>query len=135
MLRLLRCYRGKNLSLSDPSETEKVLPLWDHINELSRRIKIWIYAFLGATLFFLVFPADPVSVYQNPFQIYKPLITAVLLAIRENLLPPQYFLIAGTVTAPLEIIVLGAAVFGFAASVPELAYDIYMFFDSAIKPS
>ena len=121
--------------MSNPSETEKVLPLWDHINELSRRIKIWIYAFLGATLFFLVFPADPVSVYQNPFQIYKPLITAVLLGIRERLLPPQYFLIGGTVTAPLEIIVVGAAVFGFAASVPVLAYEIYKFVDPAIKPS
>jgi len=50
-------------------------------------------------------------------------------------LPPQYFLIGGTVTAPLEIIVVGAAVFGFVASVPVLAYEIYKFVDPAIKPS
>jgi sec-independent protein translocase protein TatC len=121
--------------LSDAGETEKVLPLWDHINELSRRIRVWIYAFFISTLFYLVFPADPISFFQNPLQTYRPLITAVIKGIRERLLPPQYTLIGGTVTAPLEIIVVGAAVFGFATSVPVLAYEIYKFVDPAIKPT
>ena len=121
--------------MSDEAEGDKILPLWDHINELSRRIRIWIYAFVASTLFFLVFPADPASVLRNPLQIYRPLITAVILGIRERLLPSDYFLIGGTVTAPLEIIVVGAAVFGFATSVPVLAYEIYKFIDPAIKPS
>ncbi len=120
--------------MPDEGNSEKVLPLWDHIGELSRRIKVWIYAFLAATLFFLVFPADP-SFFRNPFQLYPPLITVVLKGIRERLLPSQYTLIGGTVTAPLEIIVVGAAVFGFATSVPVLAYEIYKFVDPAIKPT
>ncbi len=121
--------------MSDAGETERVLPLWDHINELSRRIRVWIYAFFISTLFYLVFPADPISFFQNPLQTYRPLITAVIKGIRERLLPPQYTLIGGTVTAPLEIIVVGAAVFGFATSVPVLAYEIYKFVDPAIKPT
>jgi len=121
--------------LSETSEGEEVLPLWDHISELSRRIKVWIYAFVISTLFFLIFPADPVSFFQNPFQTYRPLITEVIKGIRERLLPPQYTLIGGTVTSPLEIIVVGAAVFGFATSVPILAYEIYKFVDPAIKPT
>jgi sec-independent protein translocase protein TatC len=121
--------------LSDSAEPDKVLPLWDHINELSRRIKIWIYAFVISTLFYLIFPADPISFVQNPLQIYRPLITEVIKGIRERLLPPQYTLIGGTVTSPLEIIVVGAAVFGFATSVPVLAYEIYKFVDPAIKPT
>jgi sec-independent protein translocase protein TatC len=121
--------------LSDAGETERVLPLWDHINELSRRIRVWIYAFFISTLFYLVFPADPISFFQNPLQTYRPLITAVIKGIRERLLPPQYTLIGGTVTSPLEIIVVGAAVFGFATSVPVLAYEIYKFVDPAIKPT
>ena len=121
--------------MANEGETEKILPLWDHVNELARRIKVWIYTFLAATLFFLVFPADP-SFFKNPFQLYPPLITVILKGIRERLLPPgQYTLIGGTVTAPLEIIVVGAAVFGFAASVPVLAYEIYKFVDPAIKPA
>lgn len=121
--------------MSETSEGEEVLPLWDHISELSRRIKVWIYAFVISTLFFLIFPADPVSFFQNPFQTYRPLITEVIKGIRERLLPPQYTLIGGTVTSPLEIIVVGAAVFGFATSVPILAYEIYKFVDPAIKPT
>jgi sec-independent protein translocase protein TatC len=121
--------------LSETGEGEEVLPLWDHISELSRRIKVWIYAFVISTLFFLIFPADPVSFFQNPFQTYRPLITEVIKGIRERLLPPQYTLIGGTVTSPLEIIVVGAAVFGFATSVPILAYEIYKFVDPAIKPT
>jgi sec-independent protein translocase protein TatC len=121
--------------LSETTEGEEVLPLWDHISELSRRIKVWIYAFVISTLFFLIFPADPISFFQNPLQTYRPLITEVIKGIRERLLPPQYTLIGGTVTSPLEIIVVGAAVFGFATSVPILAYEIYKFVDPAIKPT
>jgi sec-independent protein translocase protein TatC len=121
--------------LHEEGETEKVLPLWDHVNELSRRIRVWIYAFVVSTLFYLIFPADPVSFFRNPFQSYQPLITGIIKGIRERLLPPQYTLIGGTVTSPLEIIVVGAAVFGFATSVPVLAYEIYKFVDPAIKPT
>ncbi len=121
--------------MGDKGEKEKILPLWDHIAELSKRVKVWIYSFVIATVLFLAFPADPLSVFRNPFQIYQPLITAILRAIRNSLLPAQYTLIGGTVTAPLEVIVVGAAVFGFASSVPVLAYEIYKFVDPAIKPS
>jgi sec-independent protein translocase protein TatC len=120
--------------LSDESEREKVIPLWDHIEELSRRIKTWVYVFFGATILFLVIPGD-LSFLQNPFQLYHPLITVILVWIRDRLLPTQYTLIGPTVTTPLEIIAVGAAVFGFLVSVPVLAYEIYKFVDPAIRPS
>jgi len=120
--------------LSDESQREKVIPLWDHIDELSRRIKTWVYVFFTATILFLVVPGD-LSFLQNPFQIYHPLITVILVAVRQQLLPPQYTLIGPTVTTPLEIIAVGAAVFGFLASVPVLAYEVYKFVDPAIRPN
>jgi sec-independent protein translocase protein TatC len=89
---------------------------------------------VGATLFYLVVPGD-LSFLQNPFQVYHPIIATILLGIRTRLLPPQYTLIGGTVTTPLEILAVGAAVFGFATSVPVLAYEIYKFVDPAMKPS
>jgi sec-independent protein translocase protein TatC len=97
-------------------------------------VKIWIYSFVIATLFYLAVPSD-LSFLQNPFQAYHPIITAILAGIRTRLLPPQYVLIAGTVTTPLELIVVGSAVFGFATSVPVLAYQVYKFVDPAIKAS
>ncbi len=118
--------------MPEKQSREKVLPLWDHISELSRRVKIWIYSFVIATLFYLAVPSD-LSFLQNPFQVYHPIITAILAAIRTRLLPSQYILIGGTVTTPLELIVVGSAVFGFATSIPVLAYEIYKFVDPAIK--
>jgi sec-independent protein translocase protein TatC len=112
-------------------------PLWDHVGELSERLKKWLYAFSAATIFFLAFPTE-LSLSQNPVQggfTYRPLISAILVAIRRSLLPPQYTLIGGTVTTPLELILVGAVVFGFATSTPVLAYEIYRFVDPAIKPS
>jgi sec-independent protein translocase protein TatC len=110
-----------------------LVPLWDHISELSTRLKVWIIAFFVSTLLFLVLPGD-LSFLSNPFQIYRPLITVILLAIRNRLLPSQYTLIGGTVTTPLEIIVVGAAVFGFIVSLPVLAYEVYKFVDPAMRP-
>jgi len=113
---------------------ERVQPLWDHVEELSKRAKVWIYSFVISTLLYLLIPADS-SFLQNPFQGYHPIITAILLGIKTRLLPSQYILIGGTVTAPLEIILVAAAVFGFTTSVPVLAYEIYKFIDPAIKPN
>jgi sec-independent protein translocase protein TatC len=120
--------------LSEERSSEKVLPLWDHVSELSKRVKIWLYSLVIATLFYLAAPSD-LSFLQNPFQVYHPVITTVLGAIRTRLLPSQYILIGGTVTTPLELIVVGSTVFGFATSVPVLAYEMYKFVDPAIKPS
>jgi sec-independent protein translocase protein TatC len=120
--------------LSEERSSERVLPLWDHVSELSKRVKIWLYSLVIATLFYLAAPSD-LSFLQNPFQVYHPVITAVLGAIRTRLLPSQYILIGGTITTPLELIVVGSAIFGFATSVPVLAYEMYKFVDPAIKPS
>jgi len=113
---------------------DKILPLWDHISELAARVKVWLYAFVGSTVFYLVVPGD-LSFLRNPFQAYHPLIATILLGIRNWLLPSQYTLIGENVTTPLEILAIGAAVFGFATSLPVLAYETYKFVDPAIKPS
>ncbi len=120
--------------MSDRSERDKVIPIWEHISELSARLKTWVKAFFIATILLLVLPGD-LSFFKNPFQIYHPLITVILLQIRDRLLPSQYTLIGPTVTTPLEIIVVGAAVFGFGISLPVLVYEVYKFVDPAIRPS
>jgi sec-independent protein translocase protein TatC len=120
--------------LTEESNQEKLIPIWDHVAELSVRLKVWVYAFFAATVLLLVLPGD-LSFFKNPFQLYHPLITVILLDIRNRLLPPQYTLIGPTVTTPLEIIVVGAAVFGFGISLPVLVYEMYKFVDPAIKPS
>ncbi len=120
--------------MTTQSDKDRPVPIWDHISELSARLKTWVYAFFISTVLLLVLPGD-FSFFSNPFQLYHPLITVILLNIRTRLLPPQYTLIGPTVTTPLEIIVVGAAVFGFGLSLPVLVYEVYKFVDPAIRPS
>lgn len=120
--------------MTEELDHEKLVPIWDHVAELSVRLKVWVYAFFAATILLLVLPGD-LSFFKNPLQIYHPLITVILLDIRNRLLPSTYTLIGPTVTTPLEIIVVGAAVFGFGISLPVLVYEVYKFVDPAIKPS
>lgn len=116
----------------DPGD-DRVLPLWDHVAELAKLLRLWIYTFIGATVVFMVLPAD-LSFLNDPFAFYKPLVSVILLGVRDQLLPPSVQLIAGSLTAPIEIYFISCIVLGFAVSVPILAYEIYRFVDPALLP-
>ena len=119
--------------MAEKQRDERVLPLWEHVNELANLLRAWIYAFVISTIAFLAFPVD-LSFLQNPLAFYKPLISVVLLTVRDRLLPPDVILIPGPLTGPIEVYVISSVVFGFAISLPLLAYKIYRFIDPALKP-
>jgi len=120
--------------LGEQGGAEKLLPLWEHVNELAKLLRAWIYTFIIATILFMVLPADT-SFIENPLAFYKPLISVIILYIKARLLPPNVQLIAGSFTAPIELYVVASVVFGFAVSIPVLAYEVYRFIDPALKPS
>ncbi len=121
------------MPLAGDRRDEKVLPLWEHVAELAKLLRIWIYTLVVATIVFMVLPAD-LSFLQNPFAFYKPLVSVVLLGVKNRLLPSEIQLIPGSFTAPVEVYVIASVVLGFAISVPVLAYEIYRFVDPALKP-
>lgn len=82
----------------------------------------------------MVVPAD-LSFLQDPLAFYKPLVATILLAIRSWSLPSDFQLIALGFSDPIELYVVASVVFGFMASVPVLAYEIYKFVDPALTPS
>lgn len=113
---------------------EQAVPLWDHITELSKRIRVWITAFIIATIFFLLAPGDT-SFLANPLGLYRPFISDVLQAIRARTLPSNVQLIAGSFTAPIMLYFVASAVFGFIVTVPVLAYEVYKFVNPALTHS
>ena len=115
------------------SSNDRVLPLWDHVAELAKLLKIWIYTFVIATIAFMVLPAD-LSFLENPLGNYRPFVSLVLVGIKGRLLPSTVQLIAGDFTAPIELYVITSVVLGFAVSVPVLAYEIHAFVDPALRP-
>ena len=119
--------------MDEVASKEKILPLWDHIAELAKLLKVWIYTFVLATLAFMVLPAD-LTFLANPLGNYRPLVSIILIGIKDRLLPASVLLIAGDFTAPIELYVLTSVTLGFAVSVPVLAYEIHAFVDPALRP-
>ena len=113
---------------------EKLLPIWEHVNELAKLLRAWIYTFIIATILFMVLPADA-SFLKDPLSFYKPLVSVIILYIKARLLPSNVQLIAGSFTGPIEIYVVASVVFGFIVSIPVLAYEVYRFIDPALRPS
>lgn len=81
----------------------------------------------------MVFPTNA-SFLQDPFAFYDPVIALVLRQVVKDALPSGIQLIAGELTAPLEIYLIGSVVLGVAVSSPVIAYEIYRYVDPALYP-
>lgn len=113
------------------SDGEKVATIWEHIDELGHRLRWVFYSLIATTVFFMVFPANA-SFIQDPFAFYDPLIAVVLQQVVKDVLPKGMTLIAGEITAPLEIYLIGSVIMGVAASTPIIAYEVYMYVAPAL---
>ena len=112
---------------------EKVGTIWDHISELSSRLRVVFYAVLISTTFFMVFPANG-SFLQSPFTFYQPLVALVLQQVVRQALPSGIQLIAGQFTAPLAIYFVASVILGVAVSSPVIAYETYKYVAPALYP-
>lgn len=115
------------------TEQERASTMWEHLNELAKRLKIVLYSLFVTTTLFMVFPANA-SFLSNPLGFYDPLIAVVLRQIVKDVLPSGIQLIAGEFTAPLEIYLIASVLLGVAASTPVIAYEVYRFIDPALYP-
>jgi len=116
---------------SEVQDHEGVGTIWEHIAELSKRVRVVFYAVIIGTTFFMVFPANP-SFLQNPFAFYDPIIALVLQQIVKDALPTGIQLIAGQVTAPLAIYFIASVILGIAVSSPVIAYEAYKYVSPAL---
>jgi len=107
--------------------------IWEHIAELSRRLRVVFYAVFVATTFFMVFPANR-SFLQNPLAFYDPIIASVLRQVIKDTLPAGIELIAGEFTAPLEIYLIASLILGIGVSAPVIAYETYRYVAPALYP-
>ena len=114
-------------------EGERVGTIWEHIAELSARLRVVFYAVLVSTTFFMVFPANA-SFLQNPFAFYDPIISLVLHRVVKDVLPSGIQLIAAQFTAPLEIYLIASVILGVAVSSPVIAYEIHQYVTPALYP-
>ena len=109
------------------------MPFWDHAAELAKRLKVVLYVLVLSTVLFMVLPSN-LDFLSKPFEFYDPLVALMLREIRAQVLPPNVRLIGYEITAPLELYLIASFMFGFAVSIPILAYEIYRFVDPALYP-
>ncbi len=109
------------------------MPFWDHAAELAKRLKVILYALVISTILFMALPSDP-SFLSKPLEFYDPLVALVLRQIRALVLPPDVELIGYEMTAPMELYLIASFIFGFAVTIPVVAYELYRFVDPALYP-
>ncbi|MBS7604954.1 MAG: twin-arginine translocase subunit TatC [Candidatus Bathyarchaeia archaeon] len=114
------------------SAKDNSMTFWEHINELSRRLKIPLYVLIITTIVATVFPAS-FSFSDNPTT-YEPLIALILRIIRERVLPSDVKLIGFEFVAPIELYLVSSFFLGLAAMAPVLAYEIFKFVSPGLYP-
>jgi sec-independent protein translocase protein TatC len=112
---------------------EKVETIWEHISELSVRLRVVLYAVVISTTFFMVFPANA-SFLKNPLAFYDPIVALVLQQVVKEALPSRIQLIAGQFTAPLAIYFIASVILGVSVSSPVIAYEVYAYIAPALYP-
>jgi len=118
---------------TEERDREKVGTIWEHIAELSVRLRVVLYAVVISTTFFMVFPANA-SFLKNPLAFYDPIVALVLQHVIKQALPPGIQLIAGQFTAPLVIYFVASIILGISVSSPVIAYEAYMYIAPALYP-
>lgn len=111
---------------------DKELPIWDHLDELARRLRRILVSVAVATIVMASLPADLARIAKLDFSNYRPMISIVMEVIQDTLLPEGVNLIAFTWLDTFYIYVIVAIALGTLISLPVIAYEIYQFVSPAM---
>jgi sec-independent protein translocase protein TatC len=122
------------MSNADREETNSAeMTFWDHVRDLSNRVKVIVYSVFLSTVLMMTLPANS-DFLKNPLEFYDPLIGVILRTVKSQVLPYSVRLIGVELTAPIELYVVASIVLGVALSMPVIAYEAFKFIDPAIYP-
>jgi len=113
-------------------ERDRAMSIWEHVNELIKRMKVVAATFVVSSLVFLAVPVD-FSFLENA-SFYRTPSIVVLEYINQTIKPKEVTLIAGEITAPLELWVMVSFLLGAVVTAPVFAYQLYRFVDPALYP-
>lgn len=111
------------------------LPVWDHLDELAKRLRIIIVSVAVSAVAVSSLPADLEPLLKLNWDEYKPLLQVIIESIMNNLLPTDVNLIALSWVDTFYVYFLLAVVIGTLVSSPIIAYEIYRFVRPALYAS
>lgn len=122
------------LTWADEEKPERLLTFREHLGELKQRLKISAIAFFASLAFWLLAPVEAFDPSALVTGLYRPAVSIVL-DNAESLAAGRVTIIAGTLTAPLEIYFLAGLVMALITSAPVIGYEVYRFVDPALLPN
>jgi len=109
--------------------------VWDHLEELSKRLRRVVIVIVLATALIISMPSNPAELLRLNLSAYRPLISLVLEFIQGSLLPEGVNLIAFNWLDTFYIYFMVAFVLGILVTMPYMAYELYQFIAPALYPS
>ena len=109
--------------------------VWDHLEELSKRLRRVVIVIVLATALIISMPSNPAELLRLNLSGYRPLISLVLEFIQGSLLPEGVNLIAFNWLDTFYIYFMVAFVLGILVTMPYMAYELYQFIAPALYPS
>jgi sec-independent protein translocase protein TatC len=109
-----------------------------HIQELAQRAKVVIIALLVSSVFFMLFPANPMDLLNpNSFLtgFYRPMVSVMLENVKNYVAPPNLQIISLQIGDPLEIYVFASILLGFIVTSPVIGYELIQFINPALYPN
>lgn len=106
-------------------------PIWEHITELSERLKVIVLVVAAAAFILGVIPARPLdpSSYKGN---YTTLVSYVISKLEKKMLPEGAEIIAGGWMDVLTVYLTASLVLGFLAASPVVAYEIWKYISPAL---
>ena len=109
------------------------MTVWDHLSELTKRLKIMIIV-LAVTCCIGFLPSD-LQGYSDPFHQYKPLVSIMMQKMKHDFLPAGATLIASGLVDTLFVYMYLTLLIGVVFASPIIAYEIYAFVKPALYPN
>ncbi len=106
-----------------------------HLAELVQRSKVIIIVLFISTIFFMLFPANPLDLFDPAMWVtgfYRPMISVMLEGIKNHVAPPGLQIISLQIGDPLEVYIFASILLGLLVSSPVIGYEIYMFVNPAL---
>lgn len=108
----------------------KAMGFWDHVEELAKSLKIVMIIYIVSIVLLLALPTN--LDFINNLNNYQFLISAILRKIKDDVLPSGVKLIGLSITDPIQLYAIGAAIIAAAITFPVLAFRVYRFINPAL---
>ncbi|MHA2393094.1 MAG: twin-arginine translocase subunit TatC, partial [Promethearchaeota archaeon] len=112
--------------------SDEALSVWDHVEELAKRLRKILFLLIFSTVLISSIPSDLTKLIRLDFSQYKPLISTIMEIIQDTLLPEGVTLIAFNWLDTFYIYFLMSFTIGLIITLPYTAFHLYSFIAPAL---